>query len=50
MTSTDQMMEESINVAKENGFVKEGDTVIIVAGVPLAEVGTTNLLKVSEVK
>ncbi|ASW44241.1 pyruvate kinase [Clostridium isatidis] len=49
MTSTDQMMEESIKTAKDNGFVKEGDTVIIVAGVPLAEVGTTNLLKVSEV-
>lgn len=50
MASTDEIMEKSVAIAKENGFVKAGDTVVLAAGVPANEVGTTNLLKVSEVK
>ncbi|MDY6012962.1 pyruvate kinase [Clostridium sp.] len=48
--STDEMMNNSVEIAKENGFVKSGDTVVIAAGVPVAEVGATNLMKVSVVK
>ena len=44
------MMNNSVEIAKENGFVKSGDTVVIAAGVPVAEVGATNLMKVSVVK
>ncbi|SHE69579.1 pyruvate kinase [Clostridium fallax] len=50
MNSTDEMMEKSVEIAKANNLVKAGDTVVIAAGVPVAEVGTTNLLKVSTVK
>ena len=50
MESTDEMMEKSTQIAKENGFVKAGDTVVIAAGVPVAEVGATNLMKVTVVK
>ena len=48
--TTDEMMEKAVEIAKTKELVKVGDTVVISAGVPMAEVGTTNLLKVSEVK
>ena len=50
MESTDHMMEASVKVAEENGFVKKGDTVVIAAGVPVHKIGTTNLLKISVVE
>lgn len=50
MTSTDEMIEKSVSIAKENGFVKSGDTVVMAAGVPVQEIGATNLLKVSVVE
>lgn len=50
MTSTDEMLEKSVEIAKADGFVKTGDTVVIAAGIPVQEVGATNLLKVTEVK
>ena len=43
--STDEMFEVAANVAKEQGYVKDGDLVIIVAGVPVGDSGTTNLMK-----
>lgn len=43
--STDDMFAMAANVAKEKGFVKDGDLVIIVAGVPVGDSGTTNLMK-----
>ncbi len=45
-TSTDEMMDNSINVALENGLVDEGDLVVLTAGVPVGTPGTTNLIKV----
>ncbi|MGG7079001.1 pyruvate kinase [Clostridium sardiniense] len=50
LESTDEMMDKSVEIAKENGFVQNGDTVVIAAGVPVGEVGATNLMKVSVVK
>ncbi|MCE5220935.1 MAG: pyruvate kinase [Clostridium sp.] len=50
MESTDEMLEKSVEIAKSNQFVKDGDTVILAAGVPVDQVGATNLLKVSVVK
>lgn len=50
MASTDEMLEKSVEIAKENNFVKEGDTVVLAAGVPVDKVGTTNLLKISVVE
>ena len=44
--STDEMMELATKVAKEQNFAKEGDLIIITAGVPVGERGTTNLMKI----
>ncbi|KJY64795.1 Pyruvate kinase [Lactobacillus helsingborgensis] len=43
--STDDMFEVAAKVAKEQGYVQDGDLVIIVAGVPVGDSGTTNLMK-----
>lgn len=50
MESTDEMMENAVKIAEKNGYVKNGDTVIIAAGVPVDKVGATNLMKVSVVE
>jgi len=47
--STDEMFERCINVAKENGFVQEGELAVLTAGVPIGLAGSTNLLKVETV-
>lgn len=41
---------EAIRVSKENGYIKSGDRVVIVAGVPLGKVGTTNMIRVMDVE
>ncbi|HBU11756.1 MAG TPA: pyruvate kinase [Clostridiales bacterium] len=43
---TDELFESAVSHAKESGLVKDGDVVVITAGVPLGVSGTTNLLKV----
>jgi len=48
--STDEMIKLAIEKAIEEGYVKHGDTVVITAGVPVGVPGTTNLIKVHEVK
>ncbi len=45
-TGTDQMIEESVQGAIGAGLLKEGDMVVITAGVPSGVAGTTNLIKV----
>jgi pyruvate kinase len=45
-TSTDEMLDVAVNEALKSGLVRHGDLVVITAGVPVGEVGTTNLLKV----
>jgi pyruvate kinase len=45
-TSTDEVLENSINAAIRNGYVKEGDLVVITAGIPVGLSGTTNMIKV----
>lgn len=44
--STDQMMDLASRVAVQEGFAKEGELIIITAGVPVGERGTTNLMKI----
>ncbi|HJB23254.1 MAG TPA: pyruvate kinase [Candidatus Jeotgalibaca pullicola] len=44
--TTDEMMDLAAVVAKNNGYAKEGDLIIITAGVPVGERGTTNLMKI----
>lgn len=45
-TNTDAMFDLATQKAQELGFAKEGDLILIVAGVPVGESGTTNLMKV----
>lgn len=44
--STDEVLETAVEGALNTGLVQHGDLVIIVAGVPVGQRGTTNLLKV----
>ncbi|AUJ32202.1 MAG: pyruvate kinase [Liquorilactobacillus nagelii] len=44
--STDEMFTLATEKAKEEGFAKEGDLILITAGVPVGEKGTTNLMKI----
>jgi len=44
--STDDVIENSVSAAMNYGYVKEGDLVIITAGIPVGLAGTTNMIKV----
>lgn len=44
--STDEMLTYAVDAAKEAGCVRAGDVVVITAGVPLGQSGSTNLMKV----
>ena len=48
-TDTDQMISNATAAALESGMVREGDRVVVVAGVPVGRPGQTNLLKVETV-
>jgi len=45
-TNTDLLLERSVNAALASGIVREGDVVVITAGVPVGVPGTTNMMKV----
>jgi len=44
--STDEMLQSAVDESLKTDFVKNGDLVVITAGVPVGEKGTTNLMKV----
>jgi len=44
--STDEMFNLATHISQEEGFANEGDLIIITAGVPVGEKGTTNLMKI----
>lgn len=46
----EELFAEAIRVSKENGYIKSGDRVVIVAGVPLGKVGSTNMIRVVDVE
>ncbi|SHI18489.1 pyruvate kinase [Sporanaerobacter acetigenes] len=48
-TSTDEVIELSIHSALEKGYIKQGDLIVITAGIPVGVSGTTNLIKVHTV-
>lgn len=45
MDDADDLFQHAIDRSEEEGLVKEGDLVVLTAGVPLGISGTTNLLK-----
>lgn len=48
-TGTDELIALSINAAKERGIAKQGDIVVITAGVPHGVPGRTNMIQVQVV-
>ncbi|MGM9973941.1 MAG: pyruvate kinase [Clostridiaceae bacterium] len=48
--TTDEMLAQASEMAKQTGLVKTGDIVVIAAGVPVLEKGSTNMVKVSVVE
>ena len=49
-TTTDEMFEIAIDESLKTGIVSHGDLVVITAGVPVGEAGTTNLMKIHVVR
>lgn len=47
--STDALFNTATELALNNGFAKEGDLIVITAGVPIGESGTTNLMKIQQI-
>lgn len=48
-THTDDLLDESIRIALEEGYIQHGDLVVLTAGIPSGFSGGTNLLKVQTV-
>lgn len=46
VSTTDEILELSVDEALKHEFVSHGDVVVITAGLPVGEAGTTNLMKV----
>ena len=46
MTTTDDLFNHAVDCAVKEGYLENGDLVVITAGVPLGISGTTNLMKV----
>ena len=49
LTNTDEMIEKSVAAALENGMARNGDILVVTAGVPVGQAGTTNLIKIHHV-
>lgn len=47
--TTDSLFNNSLEGGRKSGLVKEGDLVVITAGIPLGHSGSTNLIKISSV-
>ncbi|MBP2002536.1 pyruvate kinase [Paenibacillus shirakamiensis] len=48
-STTDELFDHAMSGGIQSGLVKEGDLVVITAGVPLGRSGSTNLIKISQV-
>jgi pyruvate kinase len=48
LRNTDEMIEDSARAAREAGLAASGDIVVITAGVPVGQTGTTNLIKIHQ--
>ena len=48
-TNQRQIFEETAKIVKRAGFIKEGDLIVMVAGIPQGVAGSTNVVKVHQV-
>lgn len=46
-SNTDELFASAISAAEKHGYVKNGDVVVLTAGIPLGVSGNTNMLKVT---
>ncbi|MBU3180307.1 pyruvate kinase [Clostridium psychrophilum] len=49
LTSTDELVEDAVDKCLNAGYIKKDDIVIIAAGIPVGESGTTNTMKIQKV-
>lgn len=49
MELTDQLIDNSISESLKNGYINEGDLIVLSAGIPVSTPGTTNMIKVHTV-
>jgi len=49
VSDTDSTLQRALILAKERGYVKNGDTIIFTTGIPLLESKTTNMIKIQKV-
>ena len=48
-SSTDELVDFAVQAAEQAGVVKQGDLVVVTAGVPVGVSGTTNMIRVRQV-
>ncbi len=48
-SNTDELVDFAVQAAEEAGIVKQGDLVVVTAGVPVGVAGTTNMIRVHQV-
>ena len=48
-TTTDEMIEASVQASLDAGYIRKGDTIVLTGGIPVGIGGTTNFLKVHQV-
>ena len=48
-SSTDELVDFAVKAAEDGGIVKQGDLVVVTAGVPVGVSGTTNMIRVCQV-
>lgn len=49
VTTTDEMFDSAIQSAVKSGYAQEGDIVVLSAGLPLGQAGTTNLIQIRQI-
>jgi len=49
VTNVEAMVDDACRVAREEGFAREGDTILVSAGMPFGTPGATNLLRIAKV-
>jgi len=50
ITSTDDFYAKGVALAKESGLAQSGDLIVMTAGIPVGETGTTNMFKIDVLK
>ena len=48
-SSTDELVDFAVKAAEDAGLIKQGDLVVVTAGVPVGVAGTTNMIRVCQV-